>query len=255
MLRRKQEVVATREHQRRHLDLAEPIHVIHDRPVPEQLAAGEDERLRPHLRAPLAPEQLTRYPQDARVVVVRASRTRTRGRGSSRPTTPSSPLRPRSTRSFGRRTAPWSWSPPGEASRAAWSDRRAGVRSRSPAAEAELHGHAVTGKSAAAAPQPPPRAPVGFCCVLPRSETVGGKIWLQGGLGFGVLGRGDLVSRGQVGGRGAGAGALSLRAAGVPGFVVSVRVRADLVAGGMGAARRSREDRRWSSMSWGPAVG
>src|SRR6266542_1819541 len=178
MLRRKQEVVATREHQRRHLDLAEPIH---DRPVPEQLAAGEDERLRPHLRAPLAPEQLTRYPQDARVVVVRASRTRTRGRGSSRPTTPSSPLRPRSTRSSGRRTAPWSWSPPGEASRAAWSDRRAGVRSRSPAAEAELHGHAVTGKSAAAAPQPPPRAPVGFCCVLPRSETVGGKIWLQGG--------------------------------------------------------------------------
>ncbi len=71
MLWREQEVVPSRHHQRRHRDLAEPIH---DRPAPEQVATGEDQRFRPHLRAPLAPDHFARQQQDAGVVVVRASK-------------------------------------------------------------------------------------------------------------------------------------------------------------------------------------
>jgi hypothetical protein len=71
MLRGKQEVVPSRHHQRRHRDLAEPIH---DRPALEQLAAPEDERLGPGLRAPLAPDHFACQQQDAGVVVIRAAK-------------------------------------------------------------------------------------------------------------------------------------------------------------------------------------
>jgi hypothetical protein len=66
-LGREQEVVAPGHHQRRHRDLAE---AVHHRPAREQVAAGEDQRLRPRLEAPPAAEQVAEDRPRAGVVGV-----------------------------------------------------------------------------------------------------------------------------------------------------------------------------------------
>jgi len=70
MLGREQEVVPSRDHQRRYRDLAEPVH---HGPAVEELAASEDERFGSRLRAPPAPDHFACQHSDAGVVVVRTT--------------------------------------------------------------------------------------------------------------------------------------------------------------------------------------
>src|SRR5215468_5367482 len=65
---REHEIVIPGHHQRRDRDLAE---AVHDRPGLEQVAAGEDERLRPVLRAPPALDLLMGSQPQAGAVIVR----------------------------------------------------------------------------------------------------------------------------------------------------------------------------------------
>lgn len=69
MLGREHEVVTPRHRQRRRRDLAE---AVHDLPALEQVAASEDQRLRPQFRAPLATDQIADSQPQAGVVGVRA---------------------------------------------------------------------------------------------------------------------------------------------------------------------------------------
>ena len=70
VLGREDEVVPSCRDERRHGDLAERVH---DCPAVEQVAASEDQRVRPHLRAPLSADQLAGNQRQAGAGVVGAA--------------------------------------------------------------------------------------------------------------------------------------------------------------------------------------